>query len=162
VITKALLGGTVYATGPRLREHGPNRLHKAGNVGVFATDAALLRDGRHVLVRGYGDAEVRTFPGFAPVARFDLPPQEQGEGISVGPGGRIRLSSEGVHAPVLQLALPAAVRRKLAPAPPSTGPTGPPPRRATETDDRGTPWLLPAGAAVLGVAGWILFRRRRR
>lgn len=158
VITKGLLGGTVYATVTPLSEHEPNRLHRVGGVGVFATDAALLRDGRHVLVRGYGTAELLTFPGFSPVASVALPAQEQGEGVSVGPGGRIRLSSEGVHAPVLQIALPDDVRRKL--EPPAARAT---PAPAARNDDASPAWwLLPVGVAALLVPGWAIFRRRRR
>lgn len=159
VVTKALLGGAVYATG-RLSETEPNRLHLVGHVGVFATDAALLRDRKHLIVRGYGDAEVRTFPGFKLVGGFDLPPQEQGEGISVGPGGRIRLSSEGEHAPILQIALPDDVRRKLEPSPGQAPASKPTP--APEDEPTTWRWLLPAGAGALVVAGWMGLRRRRR
>ncbi|MBO9521689.1 MAG: hypothetical protein J7518_09140 [Nocardioidaceae bacterium] len=153
VVTKALLGGPVYASAAPLREDRPNRLHRVGTVDLFATDAALLGSDR-VIVRGYGTAAVLTFPGFEPVSSFALPAQEQGEGISVGPAGRIRLSSEGAHAPVLQIRLPA-VREE--PEEPRTAPAP-----ATTRSDRSRRWMLPAAAGVLGVAGWMLVRRRRR
>jgi hypothetical protein len=158
VITKGLLGGTVYVTLPRLGE--TNRLRRAGSVDLFATDAALLTDRRHVLVRGYDSAEVLTFPGFRPVSSFALPDQPQGEGVSVGPGDRIRLSSEGVHSRVLQIGLPHAV--------PKPKPT-PTPRPAVGTSDGSAP-LLPGAlvglaaagvAAAIGVTGWWRYRHRR-
>ena len=42
-------------------------------------------------------------------ASFALPWQPQGEGVSVGPDGRIRISTEGAGTPVYEVALPAAV-----------------------------------------------------
>jgi hypothetical protein len=101
----------------------------------------LSDDGRHVLVRGYGTAVVYSFPGFEPVASVGLPRQKQGEGVSIGPSGRIRLSSEGRNSPVLQVELPRRVMAALAgehlsgtftptphaeprPAPDRPGPTG--------------------------------------
>jgi len=166
VITKGLLGGAVYAT-PRTL--GPvNHLRKVGAVSVWATDAALLRDGAHLLVRGYDSAEVLTFPGFRHVAGFDLPFQEQGEGISVGPGNRIRLSSEGVHSAVLQIRLPVAVPTPT-PAPPRTPTSAPAPEKRVTDDDAGAPLsLVLAGlaaacvATAIGVRGWGRQRHRRR
>ena len=48
------------------------------------------------------------------MGRFGLPHQQQGEGIAVDPpDGTIYASSEGLHALVLRIALPAAVRRAM-------------------------------------------------
>ena len=166
VITKGPLGGKVYAAPKRLDPDNVNRLTEVGLVTVWATDAAML-GAHHVLVRGYGDAEVLTFPGFRKVAAFDLPAQQQGEGVSVGPDGRIRLSSEGVHSAVLQVALPAQVRAAIGPQPART-PTLP---AGTRTDPDLRPsdnaperHLLRIGAIALGAAAvalWGLRRRRR-
>jgi hypothetical protein len=159
VITKGPLGGKVYAA-PRVLKPGQvNRLTAVGVVTVWATDAAML-GARHVLVRGYGSADVLTFPGFEKVASFDLPSQEQGEGVSVGPGGRVRLSSEGEHSKVLQIALPAEVKALIRPAPatrPHTGGVS-----TTEPED-GSSSLYGIGAgclALLAVALWWARRRR--
>lgn len=175
LITKGLLGGTVYVAPQRLDPDGANRLRSVATVDVFATDAALFPDGKHILVRGYGDAEVYTFPGFEPVGSFALPDQEQGEGVSIGPGGRVRISSEGEHSAVLQVTLPGAVRRAMepratpSPTAPATTPavTAPESDPARSDDDDGSPFQLGpviAGgialtAVAIAVAGW---RRRRR
>lgn len=124
VITKSVLGGTVYRAPLRLSRTRPNRLQPEGRVLEYATDAAMLPDGRHVLVRGPQRASVYSYPGFRRVGSFALPRQRQGEGVSVGPRSRIRLSSEGVRSAVRQVAVPAAVRARLQPAPaPSASPS---------------------------------------
>ena len=122
VITKGLLGGTAYVAPRHLDPHAPNRLRAVAAVDVWATDAALFPDGRHLFVRGYDTAAVYTFPGFQPVASVDLPRQRQGEGVSISRSGRIRLSSEGRNSPVLQVDLPAALRSIVEPTP-SAAPT---------------------------------------
>lgn len=168
VITKELLGGTAYVAPRSLDPDGLNRLQAVGSVGVWATDAALFPDGRHVLVRGYGTAAIYTFPGFRAVASFDLPRQKQGEGVSIGAAGRIRLSSEGVHSPVLEVELPDAVRAVVEGDPPAASPTASPSMTSARADDD-----EPAGSAVpavvivggtlvlvVAIAAWILRRRR--
>ena len=126
----------------------------------------MFPDGRHVLVRGYGGALVLTFPGFEEVGQFSLPNQEQGEGVSISRKGRIRLSSEGVHAPVLQIRLPDEVARAMSPAPPA--PTraadGTDPDGAVDCDGTGGvdwPWVG-ALAAVAAAVALVASRRRRR
>lgn len=162
VITKGPLGGRVYAAPKKLDPDNVNRLTPVGVVTVWATDAAML-GADHVLVRGYGDAEVLTFPGFAKVAAFDLPPQEQGEGVSVGSGGRVRLSSEGEHSQVLQITLPADVKALVRPAPSPTASPSPEPMPVVPAEG-GVPRIYGVAAgclAVLGVALWAARRRSR-
>jgi hypothetical protein len=164
-----------------------NRLQAVGRVAELATDAAVMPGGRHLLVRGYGLAGVYTLPGLRRVAGFGLPRQRQGEGVSVGPGGRIRLSSEGVRSHVLQVALPAAVATRLrtpAPPPSTTPSASPSPRSPSPTpsaspeessgpeessadggsdDSTVDPWLMwsiPA-VIVIGAVGIGLGLRRR-
>ena len=133
VVTKTFFGGTVYRAPLRLSRSRANRLQPVGRVREFATDAALMRDGRHLLVRGYDSAGVYTFPGLRRVGDFTLPAQRQGEGISVGPGNRIRLSSEGVHSVVQQVPLPSALAPVVSPPPTPSSSRRPrrrrPPRR---------------------------------
>ena len=76
-----------------------------------ATDGAFFPDGRHVVLRDYARAVVYSLPGAgAEVGGFALPSQEQGEGIAVDDAGRVLVTSEGVGAAVLAVALPADVR----------------------------------------------------
>jgi hypothetical protein len=170
VITKGLLGGTAYAAPRHLRAERPNVLTPAGSVDVWATDAALFPDGRHVLVRGYGTAAVYTFPGFAPVASFDLPRQRQGEGVSIGRSGRVRLSSEGRNSPVLQVLLPDALRSIVEPRPPAVeqpaDPVVPHEAPAAARSNAPATALVVGGTLVLAVlAGAVMvmvLRRRSR
>lgn len=171
VITKGLLGGTAYVAPRHLDPDHPNRLRAVAPVDVWATDAALFPDGRHVLVRGYDTAAIYTFPDFRPVASVDLPRQRQGEGVSIGPSGRVRLSSEGRNSPVLQVDLPAALKDVVEPSQPTTTPR-PGAASGVEPDHEpdqvsGRPGLPEAGlvggtlALVVGV-GIVLVSRRRR
>lgn len=169
VVTKSFAGGTVYAAPRHLVTGGPNRLHPIGRVPGFLTDGSFLADGRHVLLRGYGGAAVYRFPDLVRVGpSFALPRQQQGEGISVGPGGRIRLSTEGRHTAVLQVALPASVRQAL--SHPAAAPTSSPtPARPYHPPPRPQPteppawWATASLAAVLVLGGaWLWVHRRRR
>ncbi len=127
VITKVVGGGVVYRAPAKLSTTRPNRLVAVGRVAEFATDAALTRDGRHVIVRGPELAGVYSVPGFKRVGSFPLPPQPQGEGISVGPDGAVRVSSEGAHTAVRRVALPASVAATLnPPAAPAPAPSASP------------------------------------
>ena len=115
-ISKGVLGGLLYAAPERLSAGKPNRLEEIGPVLGIATDAAFFPDGRHIIVRNYTQAAVYSWPELDEVGRFGLPDQQQGEGIAVADDGTIYASSEGLHAPVLRIALPAAVRRAMEPA----------------------------------------------
>ncbi|MCW2817697.1 MAG: hypothetical protein JWR42_484, partial [Marmoricola sp.] len=148
VVTKSFAGGTVFATRGPLRRHRVNRLHRVARVDELATDAALSLDGRAVVVRGPGAAGVYAYPSWRRLGGFALPPQRQGEGVSVGPGGRVLLAGEGRRSPLVPVTPPAALAAVLAgrpvpatPAPsatPSTGPSAAP---------SGTPTPSPAPAS---------------
>ncbi len=73
VVTKTFFGGTVYRAPLRLSRSRANRLQPVGRVREFATDAALMRDGRHLLVRGYDSAGVYTFPALRESATSRCP-----------------------------------------------------------------------------------------
>jgi hypothetical protein len=128
----------------------------------------MLPDHRHVLVRSYGVAGLYTFPGFRRLGGFSLPSQPQGEGISVGRGGRIRLSSEGRDSAVLQVALPADLEAKLAPPPspsPSPSTSADASVAAPGTGEDGPSvwwWAVPAVILAGGAALGLRMRRRRR
>jgi hypothetical protein len=117
VVSKNAFGGTVYAAPRRLDPDGVNRLEEVGTVVGIATDGAFFPDGRHLVVRTYARAVVYTFPELETVGSFDLPHQEQGEGIAVAADGEVYVSTEGVRSPLLRLTLPEEVRRALAAQP---------------------------------------------
>ncbi|HEX7715918.1 MAG TPA: hypothetical protein VF416_01425 [Marmoricola sp.] len=167
VITKGLLGGTAYAAPRHLDPGRTNRLRPVASVDVWATDAAFFPDGRHLLVRGYDNAVVYSFPDWRPVASFDLPRQRQGEGVSISRSGRVRLSSEGRHAAVLQVDLPDAVRTIVEPAEATPAhPAGADVPDDAVPADSATPGRHVAAVTVALVAavgaGLVLRRRRHR
>lgn len=143
LITKGFTGGGVYRVPARMYEGVGNRLERVGSVRDYATDAAMLNDGAHVLVRSYGIAAVYTFPGFQRLGSFRLPPQRQGEGVSVGPDGRIRLSSEGARTPVLEVSLPADLQAAIAGESPTPSAT---PTASTSPAPSASPTATPSAS----------------
>ena len=81
------------------------------------------------------------FPGFRPVGVVRPAAPAQGRASRSGRSGRIRLSSEGRHTPVLQVALPAAVRS-------SSSPSAPPPLWHPSRHRRCETTSVPADAAA--------------
>ncbi|MGI8900591.1 MAG: hypothetical protein ACR2HA_06630, partial [Nocardioides sp.] len=84
VVSKTVFGGTVYAAPRRLDPAVPNPMRAVAVVPGLLTDGAFLPDGRNVLLRGYADASLLSFPDFAELGSFELPEQEQGEGVAIG------------------------------------------------------------------------------
>lgn len=107
VVTKGLLGGEVLAAPTVLRPGGVNRLEPVASAPALVTDGAFLTYGGALVVRGYGRAVVLSYPSFEQVASWDLPAQEQGEGLAVD-GADLLLSSEGERSAVLREPLPPA------------------------------------------------------
>jgi hypothetical protein len=158
VVSKSAFGGTVYVGPRRLRAGGaPNRLRAFAQVGGLVTDGTFYPDGRHVLLRTYGTASVYTFPGFGLVGTVRLPPQPQGEGISVGPHGRVLVSSEGRHSQVLQVRLPPSLLTSK-----DAGPRRPPPPPQVTVTRTGTDWVvIGLVAAAVALLGWLTVRGAR-
>ena len=127
LITKSFTGGTVYRAPLRPSAAGANRLERDGRVLEYATDAALLPDGRHVLVRGLGQRERLHVPGFRRARQLRAAPPAPGRGDLGRPGRRIRLSSEGRASTLrcVQVGAPGG------PSPSAARPSGPDPTPAT-------------------------------
>lgn len=151
VVTKGVLAGEVYAA-PRKLGPGENLLRRMGTAPGMVTDGAFLDD-EHLLLRGYGSADVLTFPGLDEVGSFDLPPQQQGEGLAVAPDGEVLVSSEGVRAPLLRVEVPPGVRRAMEGQAPDASEDG------ADPDPDPWPWLL--GSALGVVAVVVLVRSLR-
>ncbi len=113
VVTKSVLGGQVLQAPTVLDHRRVNRMELVGRVMALATDGAFFPDGRHVVVRDYTHAVVYTFPELEQVGEVPLPEQQQGEAIAVADDGRLVVSSEGLHAPVYAVDLPAGVARAV-------------------------------------------------
>lgn len=162
IVTKGIFGGDVLVAPATLDSDRPNRMRLVGTAIGVATDGSFFPDGRHFIVRSYGRAAVYTWPGLAEVDRWELPDQDQGEGVAVRADRTVFLSSEGALAPVLRIRLPAEVRRAVRPvAPPEPPEQTAEPRPAPQADEEGLagqerpvwPWLVGGvvGVAMLGV-----------
>jgi hypothetical protein len=164
VVTKRpLFGGQVLRAPARLRPGAVHALRRVGRVPGMVTDGAFLPDGRGLVLRTYGTAAVYSYPGLRQLATWTLPEQDQGEGVAIGPDGRIYLSTEGARSDVLAMEMPAAARAAVRAAPgghagtPSSAPSREPVRDVGRgaADVEGGPGAgRPDGyvaAAVLGV-----------
>jgi hypothetical protein len=107
VITKGVFAGTVYAAPQRLRADRPNRLTEVGDAPGLVTDATFLPGGGGVVMRTYSAAHLSTFPSWQPVESWELPDQDQGEGIATA-GSELLVSTEGARSQVLRVGLPAS------------------------------------------------------
>ena len=105
VVTKGLFAGTVYAAPLRLRSDRPNRLTEVGDAPGTVTDATFLPGGGGVVMRTYSTAHLAAYPSWQPVTSWELPRQEQGEGIALAMR-ELLVSSEGARSQVLKVALP--------------------------------------------------------
>ncbi|GAA0984458.1 hypothetical protein ENKNEFLB_04049 [Nocardioides aquaticus] len=187
VASKVVLGGALYEVPPDAVPPSvgapapvePVRLRELGDVRGFATDGAFFPDGRHLVVRDYGSATVYSWPDLRDVGSFDLPEQEQGEGIAVDEVDgefQVLVSSEGADSQVLRAPMPQALAEAVAPLPegsPAAQPEDPavvtPPGAydapvATDALDRGPgvgPWLV-GGVFLVGVLVVLLRSLRPR
>ncbi len=171
VVSKALLGGTVYAAPRRLRTNRVNRLTPVGRVPGFLTDGTFLPDGRHVLLRGYSSAAVFTFPGLERVASVPLPAQPQGEAVALAPDGTAWITSEGVGSAVYRIEVPDPTGGTAPEASATPTRTPRPPAEAGAASDPGSfgtsrVWNVGVVTGALGLlaalGGLVLVRLRRR
>ncbi len=162
VATKEVLGGTLYAAPTNLDPDGANELEPLGDVLPIATDGAFLPDGKHFVVRNYGAAAVYAFPSMEKVDQFQLPDQQQGEGLAVDADGSLLLSSEGPHSEVLRVALPTS---SASPSPSATPSTHTESREdselpeTTETQRDAWPWFL---GGLIGLGCLVVLTRSLR
>lgn len=168
VVTKSVFGGEVMVAPRRLSSDKINRFDSVAQVAGLVTDGAFFPDGRHVILRNYTQAFVYAYPTWDAVGEFDLPDQEQGEGLAIAGSDSIYLSSEGIQAPILKQRLPADVRRAMQPPEPSPDTTASPAEPEPDPDpapaesgNRSPLWWLPTLAA-LGVGGWVVLAAVRR
>lgn len=107
LVTKQLLEGTLLGLAPDPPVDEVTVLDELdGSALSLATDAAWSPDGRHVVVRNYGEAQVLDADDRSVVATFELPDQPQGETLAVAPDGRsIVIGTEGRPSPLLRVAL---------------------------------------------------------
>ena len=170
IASKDIFGGTLSAAPTELSADAPNQLTVVGPVMAIATDAAFAADGRSFVVRGYGSATVYEFPSLEPLTRFELPDQQQGEGLAITAAGDLLLSSEGLNAEVLRVPIPVSVtvaptdeaQPSATQSPPDTvSREGRDLPETTEVQRSPWPWFL-GGFAGLGVIMVLMYSLRRR
>lgn len=176
VVTKDVLGGTLFVAPDGTEPGATVVLEPRGDVQPLVTDGAFFQDGRHIVLRNYGRAVIYTWPRLESVGGFDIPPQQQGEGIAVDADNRVYVSSEGAQAPVLEVTLPDRLATLVSGeqiaspiAEPTTEPSDEPTLQSREgeelpeSDDAGqrdpTMWFVYAGLGV--VALFVLIRALR-
>lgn len=109
VVTKGLFGGEVLVAPKTLQAGRPNQLEQVATAGGLVTDGAFLPGGGAVVLRDYGRAWVVDAETWQSVVSWQLPRQQQGEGLAVDTTGgetTLLLSSEGVGVPVLREPVP--------------------------------------------------------
>jgi hypothetical protein len=107
LISKGILGGSVWEVPRPMRSGDVRGLRKIGQEGGLVTDAAMAPDGSRYAVRDY--TEVRIYEG-KPVgeliARMPLPDQVQGEAMTWAPDGRSLLVASESDDRLLRVDLP--------------------------------------------------------
>jgi hypothetical protein len=169
VATKDPGGGGLYRAPARLRTDQVNLLQRVARVPPLVTDGGFAPDGRSFVLRDYQGAFVYTTPGHR-VGAFPLPPQYQGESLTVTADGRaVLVGSEGLHSEVWRVPLPATVLARVAPVPRDRGRAAGSPASPGRPAAGGRPsWASPvlavaAGAlALLAALALVGAARRRR
>jgi hypothetical protein len=167
IASKNVFGGVLYAVPEHLDPSGPNVLKSVGRVLPIATDGSFFPDGKHLIVRNYTSAVIYSWPSLQPLGSFRLPSQRLGEGIAVADDERVYLSSEGPHAPVLEVTLPPKIRAavtgqvSIGPAsPPTSGPADSAPSGQTDPAAHDAwPWVA---GGLLGVVALVVLLRALR
>jgi hypothetical protein len=165
VATKDPDGGGLYRAPPRLRTDQVNLLRRVARVPPVVTDGAFAPDGRGFVLRDYQSAYVYSAPGRR-VGELPLPPQYQGESITVSADGHsVLVGSEGPASEVWRVPLPPAILARVTPTtrpPPASAPT-PTGQPAAAAGWGSAPLLAVTAALVLlaTVAAVVLARRRR-
>jgi hypothetical protein len=168
VATKDSDGGGLYRAPSRLRTDQVNVLHRVARVPPVVTDGSFARDGRSFVLRDYQSAYVYTTPGRR-VGELPLPPQYQGESLTVTADGRsLLVGSEGPASEIWRVPLPPSILARVTPTtrpPPPSAPARAAQPAAGDTG-WGSPPLLAATAAVALLAAAALVAaavvRRRR
>lgn len=106
LMSKLSAGGLVHRLPAKLRENGANVATPTSRATPgFTTDATFTADGRHVLVRNYGAAQLHDAETWDLIRTDVLPDQQLGETIALEDSERSYLiGSEGLNSTLLRIA----------------------------------------------------------
>jgi hypothetical protein len=164
VATKSSGGGGLYRAPARLRTDQVNLLHRVARVPPVVTDGSFAPGGRSFVLRDYQSAYVYTTPGHR-VGELPLPPQYQGESLTVSPDGHsLLVGSEGPASEVWRVPLPASILARVTPTtrPSPTSPPAPAAQPAADDGGWGSAPVLAATATALVVVAAVAMLVRRR
>lgn len=152
VVSKDPVVGRIYAVPEDPSTDEVNRMRGVGAVLGLATGGAFFPNGKHVMIRGYSNAIIYTWPDLEEVAEVKLPHQPQGEALAIDDDGEIFLSTELVHRPVLRITLPEDLQEVVFDIDPD-----PEPEPVLETDAAEEqpmwPYLFMGGMALVVLYG---------
>ncbi|GAA3515824.1 WD40 repeat domain-containing protein [Aeromicrobium panaciterrae] len=160
LISKGLLGGTIYALPPKLRTGGANLAVAQDGAGPsMVTDATFSADGTQAFVRSYTSMFVLDPSDWSVLATAPTPYQKQGETVTAERSSLL-VGSEGKDSELVRMPIPATTPSS-APAPaPTVSPA------AAETDDQTIAPMVfvfgAVGAAVVLGAGVAIHAKRHR
>lgn len=130
IVSKGLLGGSVWEVPSPLWPGDAPGLRKIGEEEGFVTDAAMAPDGSRYAVRDYSEVRIyRGKPAGELIARMPLPDQVQGEAVTWTPDGRGLLIASESDDRLMRVELPEEAWMRSA-QPPKENPapaTDPPP-----------------------------------
>lgn len=179
VVTKEVLGGTVFAAPVLRSSHDAYGLRRVASAPPVVTDAALLADGE-VVMRDYARAYVADLPRWRVRTSYPLPRVEQGETVAAAPDSRrVYVGSEGESSPVYVVPVPdttqtartgtqqqPAVQNQNDAKRAGDDQTGDNQTDESEDDEQDRPRARPPGyivaVAAAIVIGFLLRRYRRR
>jgi hypothetical protein len=154
LVSKDLLGGTVYPA-DSLKSGAVNTLTPLdADVPSLVTDGAFTPDGRHAVLRTYGSMRVYDAEDWKPLRTDSLPPQEQGETLATEEGS-VLIGSEGAGSQLLRVRL-----RVDADVPVTAKPTATTGTASSEAYVDSTLWGIGIAVIVVVVAAGLVIRRR--
>ena len=123
IVSKGLLGGSVFAVPRPMWPRGVTSVRKVGEEAGFVTDAAMAPDGTRYAVRDYREARIyRGQPPGELITSVELPAQVQGEAVTWTPDGRALIVASESDDRLLRVDLPPETWMKSASVDESTAP----------------------------------------
>lgn len=163
LISKTVLISRVFRLPQKLSTTKLNRAVEIGKIGFTPSDA-VFENQDWFLVRDLFSLCRYRLVGLVRQGCITLPRQTQGEGVSIGPKHRIRISSEGLYSEVIQVEFPnpdLAIKPNPTPLTPKPTVTSSAPVTQTSASNP-EPWVFGSVFAAIGLAAAAMIWLRRR